>query len=67
MATEDTETLSDAVPEIDTVPFTVAPEAGAEIATVGAVTSATTLFTVTETFADDPTFPAASYALVERT
>jgi hypothetical protein len=65
MATEETETLSDAVPEMDTVPFTVAPEAGFEIATVGGVTSATTLFTVTLTFAELPTFPAASYALVE--
>jgi hypothetical protein len=66
-ATDETATLSDDVPEIDTVPFTVAPLAGFEIATVGAVTSATTLFTVTETFAELPTFPAASYALVDRT
>jgi hypothetical protein len=52
--------LSLALAVTEDVPLTVAPLAGELIDTVGAVVSATVLLTVTETFEDCPTFPAAS-------
>ena len=48
-----------AVAATETVPETAAPAAGEVIETAGAVVS---LLTVTETAAEAPTFPAASYA-----
>jgi hypothetical protein len=60
--TPTTPILSDAVAVIATVPDTVAPVAGAEIATVGAVTSELEIVTETDAVV---LFPAASLAIAE--
>src|SRR5882672_6841923 len=64
--TPTTPTLSDALAEIVTVPFTVTPFAGAVMVTVGGVVRRGALFTVTVTAAEVVRFPAASRATAVR-
>src|SRR5882672_3402718 len=64
--TPTTPTLSDALAEIVTVPFTVTPFAGAVMVTVGGVVSGAALFTVTVTGLEVVVLPAASRATAVR-